>query len=51
MEILELELDDKGKHTLEMRMSRLKKKLHAVGSAEPAMAIFRGVCLGGFAFL
>lgn len=37
LDILELELDDHGKHTLEVRISRLKKKLHSVGSAEPAI--------------
>ncbi len=37
LEILELKLDDKGKHTLEVRISRLKKKLHAVGGDQPAI--------------
>jgi DNA-binding response OmpR family regulator len=36
-EILELEIDEKGKHALEARISRLKKKLHSVGSEKPAL--------------
>jgi DNA-binding response OmpR family regulator len=36
-DLLEIDLDDKGKHTLEVRISRLKKKLHSVGAAQPAI--------------
>lgn len=36
-ELLELEPDDKSKKYLEVLMSRLKKKLHAVGSPQPAI--------------
>jgi DNA-binding response OmpR family regulator len=37
MELLELEPDDKGKSTLEVRISRLKKKLARVGASDPAI--------------
>ena len=36
-ELLQLEPDDKGKATLEVRISRLKKKLHDAGAPEPAI--------------
>ncbi len=36
-ELLQLEPDDKGKAALEVRISRLKKKLHEVGVADPAI--------------
>lgn len=35
--LLQLELNNKSKSALEVRISRLKKKLHAVGSPEPAI--------------
>ncbi len=36
-ELLNLDTDDKGKAALEVRISRLKKKLHEVGVTEPAL--------------
>lgn len=36
-ELLELEVNDKSKNVLEVRISRLKKKLHEVGAPEPAI--------------
>ncbi len=36
-ELLQLEPDDKGKAALEVRISRLKKKLHDAGAPEPAI--------------
>lgn len=36
-ELLNLDADDKGKAALEVRISRLKKKLREVGVAEPAL--------------
>jgi DNA-binding response OmpR family regulator len=36
-ELLHLEPDEKGKAALEVRISRLKKKLHDVGADEPAI--------------
>jgi DNA-binding response OmpR family regulator len=36
-ELLEVELTDNGKAALEVRISRLKKKMHEVGAAEPAI--------------
>jgi DNA-binding response OmpR family regulator len=36
-ELLQLEPDDKGKAALEVRISRLKKKLHEAGAPEPAI--------------
>ncbi len=36
-ELLNLDADEKGKAALEVRISRLKKKLHGVGVAEPAI--------------
>ena len=37
LEILALDLDDRGRRTLEVRISRLQKKLHAVGGDQPAI--------------
>jgi DNA-binding response OmpR family regulator len=36
-ELLQIELTDNGKAALEVRISRLKKKMHEVGTAEPAI--------------
>ena len=36
-ELLQIELDDNGKGALEVRVSRLKKKMHEVGAPEPAI--------------
>ncbi|MBK5914430.1 response regulator transcription factor [Rhodocyclus purpureus] len=36
-ELLQLEADEKSKASLEVRVSRLKKKLHTVGCPEPAI--------------
>lgn len=36
-ERLELDLDEKSKRSLEVRISRLKKKLHCVGASVPAI--------------
>jgi DNA-binding response OmpR family regulator len=36
-ELLQIELTDNGKAALEVRISRLKKKMHEVGAAEPAI--------------
>lgn len=36
-ELLQLQADDKSKGTLEVRISRLKKKLHDAGADEPAI--------------
>lgn len=37
LELLELEVNDKNKAVLEVRISRLKRKLHDAGAAEPAI--------------
>ena len=37
LELLQMELDDNGKGALEVRVSRLKKKMHEVGAPEPAI--------------
>jgi DNA-binding response OmpR family regulator len=36
-DLLGIEFDEKGKHVLEVRMARLKKKLHNAGAAQPAI--------------
>jgi DNA-binding response OmpR family regulator len=36
-ELLQIELGDNGKAALEVRISRLKKKMHEVGASEPAI--------------
>jgi DNA-binding response OmpR family regulator len=36
-DLLELDTDEKGKGALEVRISRLKKKLHEAGAADPAI--------------
>jgi DNA-binding response OmpR family regulator len=36
-ELLQIDLDDKGKAALEVRISRLKKKMHEIGAPEPAI--------------
>ncbi len=36
-ELLQLEFNEKSKASLEVRVSRLKKKLHTVGAAQPAL--------------
>ncbi len=41
LELLELEVDDKNKSALEVRISRLKKKLHDAGAPEPAIKAMR----------
>lgn len=41
LELLELEVDDRNKAVLEVRISRLKKKLHDVGAPEPAIKALR----------
>ncbi|MBF0256616.1 MAG: response regulator transcription factor [Gammaproteobacteria bacterium] len=41
LELLQLELDDKGKNLLEVRIHRLKKKLHQVGAPVPAIKSVR----------
>jgi DNA-binding response OmpR family regulator len=37
LELLQIELDDNGKGALEVRVSRLKKKMHEVGAPDPAI--------------
>lgn len=37
LELLQMETDDKGKAALEVRISRLKKKMHEIGAPEPAI--------------
>lgn len=37
LELLQMEMDDKGKAALEVRISRLKKKMHEIGVPEPAI--------------
>ena len=36
-ELLQIESDESGKGALEVRVSRLKKKVHEVGAPEPAI--------------
>jgi DNA-binding response OmpR family regulator len=36
-ELLQIDLDEKGKAALEVRISRLKKKMHEIGAPEPAI--------------
>jgi DNA-binding response OmpR family regulator len=37
LELLQIDMDEKGKAALEVRISRLKKKMHEIGAPEPAI--------------
>jgi DNA-binding response OmpR family regulator len=37
LELLQIDLNDKGKAALEVRISRLKRKMHQIGAPEPAI--------------